>query len=179
MLNPVESALVVVDVQSSLVAVVDRSSEVIPKILQAVQGCQALEIPVLPTLQVPEKLGPIHPDLAEHLKYETLISKTSFSALREPEFMLALRKSGKNQVLLAGIEAHVCVLQTGLDLLDAGYAVYVLADAVFSRTDNNYRLGLQRLHDAGAEITSVEMALFELIRTSKHPQFRTISKLIK
>lgn len=179
MLNPVESALVVVDVQSSLVAVVDRSSDVIPKVLQAIQGCQALEIPVIPTLQVPEKLGPIHPELAEQLKNETPISKTAFSALREPEFMLALRQSGRKQVLLAGIETHVCVMQTGLDLLDAGFDVYALADAVFSRTDENYRLGLQRLHDAGAKISSVEMALFELIRSSKHPQFRTISKLIK
>jgi nicotinamidase-related amidase len=152
---------------------------VIPKMLQVVQGCQALEIPVLPTLQVPGKLGAIHPDLAEHLKNETPISKTAFSAIREPEFLLALRQTGKNQVLLTGIETHVCVLQTGLDLLDADYQVFVLADAVFSRTDENYRLGLQRLHDAGGIITSVEMALFELIRTSKHPQFRTISKLIK
>ncbi len=179
MLNSVESTLVLIDVQSSLAAVVDRSSEVVPKMLQAIQGCQALEVPVLPTLQVPEKLGPIHPEIESLLENEIQISKSSFSALREPEFLLALRQSEKTQVLLAGIETHVCVLQTGLDLLDAGYAVYVLADAVFSRTDENYRLGLQRLHNAGAVITSVEMALFELLRTSKHPQFRTISKLIK
>ena len=78
-----------------------------------------------------------------------------------------------------GIEAHVCVLQTGLDLLDAGSQVHVLSDGVFSRMPENQQLALMRLHDAGATVTSVEIVLFEMVRTSTHPQFRTISKLIK
>jgi len=102
-----------------------------------------------------------------------------FSAMREADFMVALNQTERKQILLTGIEAHVCVLQTGLDLIDAGYTVHVLSDAVFSRTRENHDLALQRFHDAGATITSVEMALFEMIRTSKHPSFRTISKLVK
>jgi len=89
-----------------------------------------------------------------------------------------LHQLGK-QIILTGIEAHVCVLQTGLDLLDAGYQVHVLSDGVFSRTAENHQLALDRLHDAGAVVSSVEMALFEMIRTSQHPAFRTVSKLIK
>jgi isochorismate hydrolase len=93
--------------------------------------------------------------------------------------MLALAETGRKQVILGGIEAHVCVLQTGFDLLDVDYQVHVLSDGVFSRTAENHDLALQRLHERGATLTSVEIALFELIRTSKHPAFRTISKLVK
>jgi isochorismate hydrolase len=93
--------------------------------------------------------------------------------------MLALEKTKRQQVILTGIEAHVCVLQTGFDLLDSGFQVHVLSDGVFSRTSENHRLALERLHDRGAILSSVEIALFEMVRTSEHPAFRTISKLVK
>jgi nicotinamidase-related amidase len=130
-------------------------------------------------VQVPEKLGSLIPELETALDGVQPVAKSAFSALREPEFMVALDRTTRKQILLMGIEAHVCVLQTGLDMLDAGYQVSVLSDGVFSRTTENHDLALQRLHDAGATITSVEMALFELIRTSTHPAFRIISKLVK
>lgn len=179
MLNSVEAVLVLVDFQGRLAEIVDRSALVIPNALRMVKGCKAVGVPVLTTVQVPEKLGPILPELAEALEDDLPIAKSVFSALREPNFLLALRQSERKQVILGGIEAHVCVLQTGIDLLDAGYEVFVLSDGVFSRTAENHDLALQRLHDKGATVTSVEMALFELIRTSLHPAFRTISKLIK
>jgi nicotinamidase-related amidase len=179
MLNLVEAALVLVDFQDRLTEVVDRSELVVPNLLRMVKGCQALAVPILVTLQVPEKLGPIIPELGEALGNQQIINKAAFSALREPEFVLALHETGRKQFLLTGIEAHVCVLQTGLDLLDAGFQVHVLSDGVFSRTAENHDLALERLHDAGATVSSVEIALFELIRTSKHPAFRTISKLVK
>ena len=179
MLNTEEAVLVMVDFQGRLAEIVDRKNLVVPNAIRMIKGCQALGVPVLPTLQVPEKLGPMPPALAEALGDITPITKAVFSALREPDFLLALRQSGRMQVILTGIEAHVCVLQTGLDLLDAGYMVHALSDGMFSRTAENHDLALQRLHDAGATISSVEMALFELIRTSLHPQFRTISGLIK
>jgi nicotinamidase-related amidase len=179
MLNLVEAALVLVDFQDRLTEVVDRSELVVPNLLRMVKGCQALAVPILATLQVPEKLGHIIPELGEALGNQQIINKAAFSALREPEFVLALHETGRKQFLLTGIEAHVCVLQTGLDLLDAGFQVHVLSDGVFSRTAENHDLALERLHDAGATVSSVEIALFELIRTSKHPAFRTISKLVK
>jgi len=179
MLNTIEAVLVMVDFQGRLAEIVNRSELVVPNALRMVRGCQALDVPILPTLQVPEKLGPILPELVSPLAGVVQISKAAFSALREPEFLLALDQTGRTQVLLMGIEAHVCALQTGLDLLDSGYQVYVLSDGVFSRTAENHQLALERLHDAGATVTSVEMALFELIRTAKHPQFRTISQLVK
>lgn len=179
MLNTVDSILVIVDVQGRLAEVVDRADLVLPKILQMIKGCQALDIPIITTLQVPEKLGAMPPALAEVLGEVSPIPKISFSALRAPDFMLALHQLERKQVILMGIETHVCVLQTGLDLLDAGYEVYVLSDGTFSRTAENHDLALQRLHDAGAVISSVETVLFELLRTARHLAFRTISKLVK
>ncbi len=179
MLNTEESVLVLVDIQTRLVEIVDRQELVVPNILRLIKGCQALGVPILPMLQSPEKLGPMPSELADALSDIPQIPKAVFSALREPAFLLALRRTGRNQVLLTGIEAHVCVLQTGLDLLDAGYQVHVLSDGVFSRMPENQQLALMRLHDAGATVTSVEIVLFEMMRTSTHPQFRAISRLIK
>ncbi len=179
MLNSEQAVLVMVDFQARLAEIVDRQALVLPNALRMVRGCQALGVPILPTLQVPEKLGPMPPELSDSLGATAPISKAVFSALREPDFLLALRQTGRTQAILAGIEAHVCVLQTGLDLLDTGYTVHVLSDGVFSRTAENHDLALGRLYDAGATISSVEMALFEMIRTSEHPHFRTISKLIR
>lgn len=179
MLNSFDAILVLVDFQVRLAKVVHRSELVIPNALRLIKGCQVLEVPILPTIQVPEKLGPMLRELSSALEESEPIPKHAFSALRNPKFIRDLDQSGRKQVLLTGIEAHVCVLQTGLDLLDAGYDVHVLSDAVFSRREENHNLALQRLHDAGASVSSVEMALFELIRTAKHPAFRTISSLIK
>lgn len=179
MLNPLDAVLLLVDFQSRLADIVDRKERVVPNVMRLVQGCQALEMPILATVQVPEKLGPALQELVEALGESAFISKTAFSALREPAFLAARQQSGRKQFILTGIEAHVCVLQTGLDLLGLGYAVHVLSDGVFSRTAENHDLALQRLHDAGAIVSSVEMVLFDLIRTSAHPAFRTISKLVK
>lgn len=179
MLNVLEAVLVMVDFQGRLAEIVDRSELVVPNALRLIKGCQALEVPILATAQVPEKLGSILEGLEEPLMGVDIVSKSHFSALREPDFLLALEKTKRRQVILAGIEAHVCVLQTGLDLLDSGYQVHILSDGVFSRTSENHRLALERLHERGATLSSVEIALFEMVRTSKHPAFRTISKLVK
>lgn len=179
MINTVETVLVLVDFQARLAEIVDRSELVERNVIIMVKGCQTLGIPIIPTVQVPEKLGPIMPSLGEVLGDVQVIPKAVFSAMREPVFMAALHETSRKQVILGGIEAHVCALQTGLDLIDSGYTVHVLSDVVFSRTKENQQLALQRFHDAGASITSVEMALFEMIRTSKHPEFRTISRLVK
>jgi nicotinamidase-related amidase len=179
MLNSLEAILVMVDFQGRLAEIVDRSELVRTNAIRLVKGCQALGVPILATAQVPEKLGPILPELEEALENRSIIAKSSFSALREPDFQLALHKTSRKQVILTGIEAHVCVLQTGIDLLEAGYQVHVLSDGVFSRTPDNHDLALKRLYECGATLSSLEIALFEMIRTSKHPEFRTISRLIK
>lgn len=179
MLNTEEAVFAMIDYQGRLVEIVDRKELVIQNTVKLIKGFQALDVPIIPTVQVPEKLGSMPSELEETLGDVPVLSKAVFSALREPAFLTALHQSRRKQVILGGIEAHVCVLQTGLDLLNAGYSVYALSDGMFSRTAENHDLALMRLHDAGAVITSVEIVLFELIRTSLHPQFRTISKLVK
>jgi nicotinamidase-related amidase len=179
MLNELEAVLVMVDFQGKLFQIVDRSELVVPNALRMVKGCQALGVPILATAQVPEKLGPILEELKEPLNGVDIIAKAHFSALREPDFMLALEETKRRQVILTGIEAHVCVLQTGFDLLDSGYQVHVVSDGVFSRRSENHQLALKRLQERGATLSSVEIALFEMVRTSKHPAFKTISKLVK
>ena len=103
----------------------------------------------------------------------------SFSGCGNAEFMLALKASGRTQVLLSGIEAHVCVYQTALDLLQAGYQVETVADVVTSRVPENRQIGLDRMRAAGAGITCVETVLFELLRTSEAPKFRDVARLLK
>ncbi len=179
MLNTEDAVFTMIDYQARLVEVVDRKELVIPNVVKLIKGFQALKVPIIPTVQVPEKLGAMPPELDEALADVDILSKAVFSALREPAFLTALHQTGRKQVILGGIEAHVCVLQTGLDLLDAGYRVYALSDGMFSRTAENHDLALMRLHDAGAVISSVEIVLFELMRTSTHPEFRTISGLVK
>ncbi len=107
------------------------------------------------------------------------IDKTAFSCAGDEKFLKALRRSDAEQFVLCGIEAHICVYQTAADLLDTGYDVAVVADAVSSRTIENKAVGLEAMRNSGAKITSVEMILFELLRTAEHEKFRQIAKLIK
>jgi nicotinamidase-related amidase len=141
---------------------------------------QVLQLPIIWNEQIPEKLGPTVPELAELLAESTQpIPKASFSCCGNPPFMDALKAVNRRQVLLAGIESHVCVYQTGLDLLNLGYEVQVVADAVSSRTPENRQLGLEHLKQAGAAVTSTEMALFELLRVAEGSKFKEIAKIVK
>ena len=107
------------------------------------------------------------------------IGKMSFSCCGNEEYMQKLDELKRNQVLVAGIETHICVYQTAIDLIDEEYEVQVVADAVSSRTPENKELGLKRMYDAGAQITSVEMALFEMLGKAEGPQFKEILKIVK
>jgi nicotinamidase-related amidase len=107
------------------------------------------------------------------------INKTSFSCCGQEQFNAQLNALGREQILLCGIETHVCIYQTALDLMEGGLDVTILADAVSSRTDQNRQMALTRLAAEGARISSTEMALFELLKTAKHPQFKDIARLVK
>ena len=124
-------------------------------------------------------MGPTIPEVAELLPDQQPLAKTCFSACGLGAFTEALRKTGRRQVLLAGIETHICVYQTARDLLDDGMYVEVVADAVSSRTAQNKAIGLEKLLHCGAQITSVEMCLMELLRRAGSPQFKEIASLIK
>ncbi|MDX1523371.1 MAG: hydrolase, partial [Anaerolineae bacterium] len=168
MLNIDNTILLVVDVQGRLAQVVDQPAQVQANVERMIRGAQVLGLPILWTEQVPEKLGPTVPELAELLvESSPSISKSSFSCCGAEPFMAALTAAGRGQVLLTGMETHVCVYQTALDLLNLDYEVHLVTDAVSSRTPENKTLGIERMQAAGATLTSTEMALFELLRVAE------------
>lgn len=180
MLNVNHTALVVIDVQGKLAQVMHGKESLFENLQKLIKGVQVLGLPIIWNEQLPEKLGPTTPEVAELLTQSTQpIPKSSFSCCGNPPFMVALQAAGRKQILLTGIESHVCVYQTCLDLLDQGYEVQVVTDAISSRTAENRQLGLKRMQVAGATPTSTEMALFELLRVAEGPKFKEIAKIVK
>lgn len=179
MLDIGNCCLAVVDVQGKLSQLMHNKESLFKNIRILIQAAQILEIPILWCQQVPDALGPTVPEIAELLTGIEPINKAAFSCCDADQFRDKLRTMRRNQVLLCGIESHVCVYQTAVDLLAKGLVVNVVADAVSSRTHENKQIGIDRMAASGAAITCVEMALFELLRTAEHPQFRQIAKLIK
>jgi nicotinamidase-related amidase len=173
------SVLVVVDVQEAFRPAVMEFDRVVNNVATLVQGARILEIPLLVTEQYPKGLGQTVPEVSRHLDGIEPIEKVCFSAAASEEFAERLSGTGRGQVLLSGIESHVCVNQTADDLLSAGKEVHVAQDAVSSRTDANRDLGLHKMEHSGAVITSVETALFELLREAGTPEFKEIQKLVK
>lgn len=179
MIEPARTALVLVDIQVRLARVMHEPDLLVDGLRRLVAGARALGLPVLWLEQYPEGLGPTVPEVAGLLEGLKPVTKLCFSAWGSPEFRRQLESGGRRQVLLAGIEGHVCVYQTAVDLLGAGYEVEVVGDAVSSRTAANRALGLARIQQAGARVTGVEMALFELLRTAEAHAFREIARLVK
>ena len=168
------TALVVVDVQEAFRPAVGEFDTVARNVGVLVQGARELGLPVVVTEQYPQGLGETVPEVAEHLDGVTRHPKTIFSAARAEGFDL----EGRDQAVVCGIEAHVCVEQTVQDLLDREVEVHVAADAVTSRTALNRRLALEKMERSGAWISSTEMALFELLGEAGTPQFKAIQKLV-
>jgi nicotinamidase-related amidase len=180
MLNVDNTALLVVDVQGKLAQLMYQKDNLFANLEKIIKGAQVLEIPIIWTEQVPEKLGQTTPAIAELLvKSAEPISKASFSCCGIEPFMTELQALQRRQILITGIETHICVYQTAIDLLDMGFEVQIVADAVSSRTAENRQIGLERLNETGATITSTEMTLFELLRIAEGDKFRQITKIVK
>jgi nicotinamidase-related amidase len=170
------AALVVVDVQEAFRPALPDFEGVAKSVGKLVQGAEAMSVPIVVTEQYPQGLGETVPEVAEHLPEDLeVVEKVCFSAAQADGFDLG----GRDQALVCGIETHVCVNQTVLDLLDQGVEVHVAGDAVGSRTDQNRELGLHKAERAGAVLTSVETALFELLRGSDAPEFKQVQALVK
>ena len=177
MLDREKTALVVVDIQGNLAQAMSEKELLFENVEKIIRGVQVFGIPVLVTEQV--KLGPTIPALARYLEGVKPIVKESFSCCGDRRFMKELTTLNRKQILITGIEAHVCVYQTAMDLLNRGYEIYLVADAVSSRTIRNREIGIQKLKDSGAVLTSAEMALFELLKTAGDPKFKEIFKIVK
>jgi nicotinamidase-related amidase len=179
LLKPDNTALILIDIQGKLATLMHDKDALYHNLQILVQGVQALEIPIFWMEQYPEGLGPTIPELGELLKDQQPFPKRCFSACGQPDFYQQLQKSGRRQILLAGIETHICVYQTARDLLTAGYHVEAVADAISSRTGANKTIGLKKMTHAGTQITSVETALFELLRRADVAAFKQIAHLVK
>jgi len=179
MLTLENTVLLIIDIQGKLVRSMCEKEALIENFQKIIRGAQILGIPILWTEQNPKGLGPTIPDIARLLPNLQPIPKLSFSCCSNERFMQELKALSRKQVLMAGIEAHVCVYQTAMDLLNLGYEVQVVADAVSSRTAENREIGLEKIRDGGASLTSVETALFELLKIAEGERFKEILRIVK
>ena len=178
-LRRARAGLVVVDIQEKLLPVIFERERVVHNAVRLLKGAAILRVPFFATEQYRKGLGPTVPEVAGAVAGFAPLEKLAFSACGAEGFVPALRTGNVADVLLCGIEAHVCVSQSCLDLLDAGFRVFVAGDAVSSRTAENYRFGLERMRQAGAVVVSTEMALFELLERAGTEEFKQVLELVK
>ncbi len=174
-----DSLLLLVDVQGKLARLMHETEAMIRQQQILIEACRLLEVPIIWAEQLPDKLGPTVPELVEKLDGLSPLAKSSFGCCGDQRLMQAIRASGRRQVLLCGIEAHVCVWQTAAALKREGYAVHLVCDAVSSRSAFNREIALRRMDAAGVCLSNVEMVLFELMQTADHPRFREVTRLLK
>ena len=172
-------ALLLIDLQERLMPAIAGGERILARADILLRCARRLEVPVLATRQYPKGLGGLVPPVAGSLSEGECLDKTAFSAFAEPVVRSALRAMGRDQFVLAGVEAHVCVLQSALDLRAEGYDVAVVADAVASRAAESHALALERLRGHGVEVVSVEMVLFEWLQKAGTEAFRELSPLIR
>jgi len=178
-----QTVLVIVDVQGKLATLIHHQATLVPAIENLIRAVHLFDIPVLWLEQLPGKLGttaePIVNTMRELYPDISAIEKSSFSALGTTEFRQLLSETGRRQVVLVGIESHICVYQTARDLICRSYQVFPVIDAISSRTEQNYQLGLNKMSQLGASLTSIEMLLFELQQVAEGERFRQLIRLIR
>ena len=179
MLTPEDTILVVIDFQEKLFPVMFEKETLLTNVQKMIKGALILEIPIIFTEQNPAGLGGTLRELSDLVHNPELVSKFNFSCCAEAGFDEKLKTLGRHQILMCGIESHICVYQTSMDLLSNGYEVHLVSDCVSSRTSQNKELALRRMASEQIKLTGVEMALFELLRSSKAQQFKAISSLVK
>jgi Isochorismate hydrolase len=173
------STLLVVDIQQRLLPSMATPRAVVDNTAVLVRAAQRLDVPILASEQYPRGLGPTVPDLAQMLSPDQVIEKLHFSCIGEADFATRFRALARPQAIVAGIEAHVCVLQTVEDLLANGTEAFVVEDATSSRTERNHAAAMTRLREAGARVVTTEMVVFEWLAKAGTPEFKELSALIK
>lgn len=179
MIKKDEMLLVLVDIQDRLASAMKKKEEVTANCLHLIELAKLLGIPIVLTEQYPKGLGPTIEEIRAVLPAYEPFEKTAFDCCREIGFIEKVAAAGRRKVILTGMEAHICVLQTTLGLLQAGYAVQVVQDAICSRTKTNFKIGVEWMRQAGAVITGTETVLFQLLEKAGTEPFKAISKRIK
>jgi nicotinamidase-related amidase len=180
-LDAAQCALVVVDMQEKLLPPIWEKERLVRNVQLLIRMADILKIPALVTTQYAKGLGKILPDIASMLPDSPALDKLTFSCFGSDVFCGLLKRlpGHRTTVLLCGMETHICVLQTAMGALREGYLVHVASDAVSSRTELNWRIGLDRMRDAGAILSSTEMMIYELLRSSGAPAFRELLPYLK
>ena len=174
-----KSCLLIVDVQGKLLSAMQAPERLVENCAILLKAAARLGVPVLASEQYPKGLGPTAAALARLIPAGETVEKTAFSCADVPEYVERLRGLGREQAIITGIEAHVCVLETALGLKAQGYSCFVVADGVSSRTAENKTAAIDRLRDGGVEVVTTEMVLFEWLGCAGTPEFKELSALIK
>jgi len=180
-LQPEECVLAVVDIQEKLLPPIFNKEELVRNSKLLIHLAKLLDVPIVATTQYSRGLGNMVPEIASMLHGVAIYDKLEFSCFGSDQFCGEMKSlpAGRNTLLVCGMEAHICVMQTVLGALNRGYLVHVAADAVGSRAEMNWELGLKRMEAAGAVLSSTEMMMYELMRASGTPVFKEMLKLLK
>jgi len=179
MLSEENSLILVIDIQDKLVNALEKDV-IVKNAAKIVSAGNILNIPIVLTEQYPKGLGNTVDLIKSIIPADSkIIEKTCFNALQEENFLEKISEYGKKQIVIMGIETHICVYQTALALLEKGFEVYVIKDACASRKKYEFKQGIEAMRDNGVKISCVEIALFEWLKSAKHPKFKEIQALIK
>jgi nicotinamidase-related amidase len=179
MLEVGNTILLAIDVQEKLFRVIYKKEKLVENLQKLIKGAQILDIPIILTEQYPQGLGATLPEIVQLIPGIKPLPKLSFSCYGDKDFKRKLDLSGRKQVLVSGIETHICIYQTVYELSNAGYEVQVVADAVSSRTPENIEIGLNMIRQMGIVVTCTETALFELLKIAGGEKFKAISHIVK
>lgn len=174
-----DSLLLVIDYQEKLLKAFKEPEALIESCVKLIKFAKILNLPVVWTEQYPQGLGPTVPQIKQELESCKPIEKVSFSCFGEPEFVSSLSRYNKRQLIICGIETHICIEQTVLDALKAGYQCHIVIDACGSRKKKDHKAGLRKMEGAGAVPACVEMVIYEILVQSDSPEFRQVLKLVK
>lgn len=177
--NREDCLLLIVDIQQAMLKVIDSWHQTVQRVNQLTRAAEALDIPILLTEQYRKGLGPTIPEVLSLVRSPKVFHKEHFSACLEADFLPLVRSFHRTKIVITGMETHVCVLQTGLDLLEEGYQVQLVADGVASRAPQNRDLAMQLFREAGAVITSAEIVIFQWARRANTSDFRRILPIVK
>lgn len=179
-LNRDDSVLIIIDIQERLAAVMKERERVITNTLHLIEAARILQVPIFVTEQYPKGLGPTVKEIRDALiDHYRPIEKITFSCCKDKTFIDALSQVGRKRVIICGMETHVCILQTCIDLLRGNYYVHVVRDGVCSRAEEDFITGIEFMRDAGAVVTCTETVLFQLLEKAGTEEFKIISKRIR
>jgi nicotinamidase-related amidase len=180
LLHPDDTIIVVVDMQEPFLRKIYERERLIKNVVSLLRGAKILRVPIVSTVQNFKAMLDVIPEVKAHLPpLLPPFDKLTFSCYADPGFASELNRSGRKQVLMCGVEAHICISQTALGMIAAGFQVHVCTDAVSSRTVENWRVGLEKIRQAGGLVTSMEAALFELLQQAGTADFREILEIVK